>query len=444
MELTDLRGAALEILTTTLRAVDAREAVRQAISVQNSQLRIDDITSDISPKSLYVVALGKAAHTMAAGLSDVLGDFITGGVVSGPLVTDQIELDPRWQVFAGGHPLPNQESLQAADAAFKLLRQANEERAAVVFLVSGGGSAMIEWPSHPNITLEELRIANRVLVSSGASIAEINSVRRAISSIKNGGLAARAPQTNQLTLIISDTNPGDEANVASGPSLPYLHRHNASAVLEKYGLQSSLPTSVLNAVEECKPSTPITVDTIRYARVLLTNENALKAAADAAERLNLSVQIADDISEQPIEQGCELLLTRVRNLIHASEGKTVCLISGGEFSCPVRGNGIGGRNLETVLRCAMTLDEENRKLSQVGVHVVILSAGTDGIDGNSSAAGAIADEKTIPMSRLENLDAKLFLEASDSFHFFSELGDIIMMGPTGTNVRDIRIILASS
>jgi glycerate 2-kinase len=172
--------------------------------------------------------------------------------------------------------------------------------------------------------------------------------------------------------------------------------------------------------------------------VLLDNGTALEAAHSKALALGFTSTILNDISEQPIETGCDLLLSR---LLAEPPGDPFCLISGGEFSCPVRGNGRGGRNLETVLRCAIRLAESHLNNSQ---HFVILSAGTDGIDGSSPAAGAIANETTIPRARELGLDAHEFLARSDSYSFFERLNTLIVTGPTGTNVRDLRIFLRSS
>lgn len=336
---------------------------------------------DVSSTPVFAIALGKAATSMARGMEDSLGDKLERGVISAPALADS--LSQRWEIFEGGHPLPNEASLAAAQSAFALLDRANDERALVIFLVSGGGSAMMEWPINPAISLEDLRQVNEVLIGSGARISEINAARRAYSAVKGGKLAQRATHARIVTLIVSDTNVDDEANVASGPTLP----------------------------------------TSPY-RVLLGNWTALEAAHQKALEFGFSSSIAHDICEQPIEEGCDLLLARLL------QKQTDCLISGGEFSCPVRGDGRGGRNLETVLRCAQ--EERN---------VVVLSVGTDGIDGTSPAAGAIADPTTIARARSLGLDPAEFLARSDSFTFFEELEDLIVTGPTGTNVRDLRILL---
>jgi len=338
----------------------------------------------------------------------------------------------RWSSFLGGHPLPNQASIEAAHAAFTLLDRASAQRALVVFLISGGGSAMLEWPiTRKTISLEDLRDANQTLITCGARISEVNAVRRAFSAVKGGALARRAPYAQMITLIVSDTNRGDEASVASGPTLsPPMDAPAAIEVIERYGLELVLPASIVKSVQQASAAVTHTPGS---HHVFLGNWDAVEAAAQRAIELGFTCVTREDICEQPIDEGCDLLLSGVDIL----EGESnLCEISGGEFSCPVRGDGRGGRNLETVLRCATKLDS-NRP------HTVILSAGTDGVDGNSPCAGAIADETTIARARRYGLDPEDFLARSDSYGFFDELDALILTGPTGTNVRDLRIVLKS-
>ena len=417
-QLIQLRQAAREIFDAALSAVDAREVTARAVSDLKTQ----------SP--IYALSIGKAALPMAIALDERFGGQINKGILtcSDQSVTD---LSTNWQRFAGAHPLPNDESLQAAQAAFQLLEKANAERALVVFLVSGGGSAMIEWPTNPDITLPDLQKANRILVSCGATITEINAVRRAFSAVKGGKLARRAPNAQILTLIISDTNHGDEASVASGPSLlPALDSPTAKEIVEKYQLGELLPPSIVRRTEQTFERVNSLENDLGHA-VLADNETAMNAAFAKAHALGFQPLFGKEISEQPIAEGCEQLIERV-----SSEGTPVCLVSGGEFSCPVRGDGRGGRNLETALRCAIKLDQ-----STANHHTVVLSAGTDGIDGNSPATGAVADETTLTRARALGLDAADFLARSDSYSFFEKLGDAIITGPTGTNVRDLRVVL---
>ena len=406
-DLHELHRHARAIFHHALTSVDPRPITKDAIT----NLKIS------SP--IYSIAIGKAATSMALGLDDALGDKLSAGVI----VSTSLHQSSRWQSFIGGHPLPNEASLAAARAAIALLDRANNEQATILFLISGGGSAMIEWPVSDDISLEDLRSANQTLVSCGASISEINSVRRAFSAVKGGGLARHAQNARMFTLIVSDTNPGDEASVASGPTLnPPLEAPSAIEVVQHYHLETVLPNSIMKAVRRAQPSPATTGSHV----VLLDNQTALDAAAQKARELGYTSTILDHIREQSIEEGCELLLKNIRD---------GCTISGGEFSCPVRGDGRGGRNLETALRCAINLNTSS--------HLVILSAGTDGIDGNSPAAGAIADETTLERARNLNLPPTRYLARSDSYTFFEQLNDLIVTGPTGTNVRDLRILLKS-
>jgi glycerate 2-kinase len=446
--LTQLRLAAREIFDETLKTIDADAAVRRAVRLTGSQLSVCDATIDIGSRKIYSVAIGKAAFAMAYGLEQQLDDSLTAGFMSGPTspvskAMPHGKLSSRWRMCEGGHPLPNQTSLMAANAAFKLLQRANEERALIIFLISGGGSAMLEWPINDDIDLTALRTANEVLVNSGAPISEINAVRRAFSAVKGGLLAAPAPNCDQITLIVSDVPQGEERNVASGPTLtPLNDAPSALAVIGEYGLRARLPKAILRAIEASAPSSEGASTSLRRHFVLLDNHSALEAAADAARQKGFTTEIAHDIADQPIFEGCWQLVSRLNALRaqarskHSNETNVVCLISGGEFACPVRGKGLGGRNLETSLR--LTTDQS----LSTSAPFVALCAGTDGIDGNSPAAGAIVDSTTGERARAIRLDPKASLDCSDAYTFFVALGDTITTGATGTNVRDIRILLA--
>ncbi|HLM55023.1 MAG TPA: DUF4147 domain-containing protein [Pyrinomonadaceae bacterium] len=429
-----MRREAREIFDAALAASDARAAVLRAIEAEGGSLRVcgDEfkLRGD-SPVKVYAVALGKAAAAMASGLEERLGESIQAGVMAAP--PSQARLPPRWQVFEGGHPLPDAGSLSAARAALELLRRADDPSSLVVFLVSGGGSAMMEWPRDARVTLEDLREANRVLVTCGAGIDEVNAVRRAFSAVKGGGLASAAPKARQVTLIVSDVDRGEgsAADVASGPTLPPRAAHDAPAVVSRYRLAPRLPPSILRAVEEYVPPPDINR---RAHSVLLDNLSAIEAAAAAARARGYAVEVGEDIREQEVSEGASLLVDRLAELRNR-EGGRVCLVSGGEFACPVRGRGVGGRNSETALRCAFEFE-------RVRGDMVALCAGTDGVDGNSPAAGALADTSTLSRARDAGLDAARFLEDSDAFTFFDALGDAVMTGHTGTNVRDLRILLA--
>ncbi|HKP37709.1 MAG TPA: DUF4147 domain-containing protein [Pyrinomonadaceae bacterium] len=439
--LTQLRLAAREIFEEALRAVDAGEAVRRAVQRREESFLINDV--EFSNPKVYSIAVGKAARTMDYALGQMIGELLAFRILVGPDPpagpAERVLLNKRlW--YAGGHPLPNKRSLYAAQKTLEILEQADSEAALVIFLVSGGGSAIMEWPINDEISLGDLRMTNKALIASGASIGEINTVRRAFSAVKGGRLAARAPNCDQITLIISDVPAGQEWNVASGPTLsPPVDAPRARDVLEKYDLRSQIPEPVLSAIDaEPEPRPPENPTTLREQFVLLRNDDALEAAANAARRRGFNADIARDISDESIESGCERLIERIskpRQTIDAD----LSVISGGEFSCPVRGTGLGGRNLETALRLACSAN-----LSLPDFNFVALCAGTDGIDGNSPAAGAIVDSTTLERARTIGLDAHDFLNRSDAYSFFVALGDAITTGATGTNVRDLRILLRSN
>ena len=452
-----LRDAARAIFGDALKAVDARRAVLEALSLEGGVLRVRGVRFVLGspPRRVFSVAIGKAGAAMASALEWRLGEALAGGVLSAP--PSDFKLSARWRIYEGGHPLPDGASVEAARASFELLDEADASSALVVFLVSGGGSAMLESPRDPRVTLEELREANRVLVTCGAAIDEVNAVRRALSAVKGGGLARRAPRATQVTLVVSDVPRGRERDVASGPTLaPPDDSHDAREVVARYGLAPRLPRSINLLLEEGAAPRGLVHEegASRSHHVLLDNGSACEAAAESARALGFKVETARGVSEQRVEEGAALLVSKLfeaygRQGAEGGAGRGVCLISGGEFACPVRGGGRGGRSSETALRCAFEFGRALREArSGAGPRdstpgrVVALCAGTDGVDGNSPAAGALADDATLRRAESLGLDAAKYLEASDSYTFFKSLGDAIVTGPTGTNVRDLRVLLA--
>jgi glycerate 2-kinase len=453
-ELQELRRAAREIFGEALAAVDARRAVLDAVGFDGEALNIRGTRFDLRTRKVYSVALGKAAAAMASALDGRLGGALAAAVLSAP--PSNFPLSERWRTYEGGHPLPDEDSLEAARAALGLLRGADDTSSLIIFLVSGGGSAMMELPRDPRVTLAELREANRALVNCGAPIDEVNAVRRALSSVKGGGLAAQAPRAAQVTLVVSDVAAGRAFDVASGPTFPPpTDTTPVAEIVERYGLGAKLPASVLRALLEsgARPSAEDVPEVsleapsgaTREFHVLLDNARACEAAARSARARGFAVEFAADVADQTVDAGAPMLVTRLAAL-HAREGgRAVCLISGGEFSCPVRGGGFGGRSSETALRCAVEFEKlkGQSEESSLPAHTVALCAGTDGVDGNSPAAGALADEATCERAHALGLDAHRFLDDSDAYTFFERLGDAVMTGPTGTNVRDVRILLAA-
>ncbi|MGI8656731.1 MAG: glycerate kinase type-2 family protein [Pyrinomonadaceae bacterium] len=450
-----LRLIAREMFDEALRAANAGQAVRRAVKLEDERLTIVGRGFDLRKLAgVFAVAVGKAARPMAAALNEILGARLRRGVMSAPVIDKN--LLARWQQFAGGHPVPNADSLLAGQAATALLTHAaklsaNGKQALVVFLISGGGSAMMESLRADDVSLADLQAANKLLVHCGATIAEINAVRRSWSRIKGGGLSRFAGDSLQISLIVSDTNAGDEASVASGLTFPSANSFDVQDIIRRYKLAAQFPQSLLHALaRSAREPSLAQPDTGAHSHyTLLDNDAALKVAACVAEARGFVVQTARDLVESPIAEGCAQSVSRLLLMQRSYAGDEdrrsgVCLISGGEFSCPVRGHGVGGRNTEAALRSVLDFEREiqSNQAKDAPPNFVALFAGTDGIDGNSPAAGAISDDTTLARARALGMNAHDYPAQSDAYTFFARLGDAITTGATETNVRDVRIMLA--
>ncbi len=435
----ELRAIATDIFQRTLAAIEVEAVTQQALHLDGDTLIAGTTRVNLKLYTrLLVIAIGKASVPMARAAERVLGERLTGGMVATNELTG--EAPQRLQLFIGGHPLPNQGSLDGAAAALQLLRGANDEQTLVLFLLSGGGSALFEKPIDDAITLADLQAVNRVLVGCGAVISEMNVVRRFLSAVKGGRLAEAAAKARQVSLYISDVNSDDLSTVSSGLTLPSIAtRADFDGIVSKYDLLKQFPPHVAALIAaDAQPDLPrATVPTLRSHHLLLDNRVALQHARQIAEASHhCVVEVAADLVEGEVEEMAALHLARLQTLRASHPGKTVCLLSGGEVICPVRGNGQGGRNQEFVLRAALQQQQHSFET------VAILSAGTDGIDGHSPAAGALADETTLERAAKLGLAPTDYLQRSDSYTFFAALGAVLMTGPTGNNVRDLRILLA--
>lgn len=435
----ELRAIATDIFQRTLAAIEVEAVMRQALQLSDDTLHAGTTSVNLKQYTrLFVVAIGKASVPMALATESVLGERITGGIVATNALTGAAPR--RLQLFTGGHPLPNQGSLAGAEAALQLLQAANDEQTLVLFLISGGGSALFEKPIDDAITLADLQAINRVLVGCGAVINEMNVVRRFLSAVKGGRLAEAAANARQVSLYISDVNSDDLSTVSSGLTLPSTAtRADFDDIVAKYDLREQFPPRVAALLAgDALPEMPLAVASkLRSHHLLLDNRVALRRAQQIAEASHhCIVEVAEDLVEGDVEDMAATHLARLHSLRVAHPGKPVCLLSGGEVICPVRGNGQGGRNQEFVLRAAIQHSQQ-WKLEEVA----ILSAGTDGIDGHSPAAGALANETTLDRAAKLGISPTDYLQRSDSYSFFAALGDVLMTGPTGNNVRDLRILL---
>ncbi len=428
-----------EIFLDSLAAVDPTELTAGSLRLTNEMLRVGEKEYNLSQyDSIYVIGVGKASAKMAFALEQMLEQRIKEGLVITPYRT-KMKLK-RIEIHIGGHPIPNEAGMKGTQQIVKLLRGLTK-RDLVFALISGGGSAMLTLPASP-VTLEDKRQLTRLLLECGANIDEINTLRKHLSQSKGGQLAKYASPAALVSLILSDVVGDRLDSIASGPTVPDDTTFaDCLGIIEKYRLRDRVPKRVLHylqkGLEGRVGETPKKGDPIFencYHVVIGNNLLALRAAAAKAEELGYRPFILSSSVEGEAREAARFHSALVREVL--STGNPIpppaCLISGGETTVTVRGSGIGGRNLEFVLQLALEIDE----LPQV----TVLSAGTDGIDGNSDAAGALADGETISRAADFGLNPRSFLDNNDSYTFFRKLGDLIITGPTETNVLDVRII----
>ena len=429
-----MRETARELFRAALAEASIAKAFGRHVHCERGVLRVCDDLYELQTYSrVLVVSIGKAGHTMVEALAQQVGESSLEGIVAS-------SVDPSPQVrgfryFRGGHPTPNPESIRAANAISKSL-DAQTAASLVIFMISGGGSSIVEKPIDDEISLDDLIATYRALVLSGAPIAEINAIRKHLSAVKGGRLAGAAFPAQQVSLLVSDVPPNTPDALASGPTMPdSTSVEDCYRIAEKHGLLPQFPHSVRELYERhALGETPKSDDQAFYRSrwwTLLSNQTALEQASAPAERAGFRVHVDNSCDDWDYEPAADHLLKRLREL--RKESARVCLISGGEVTVKVTNGGLGGRNQQFALACAAKISGEN---------ITVLSAGTDGVDGNSQAAGAVVDGTTMARAKSSGLDAHAALERFDAFPFFSALGDAIETGPTGNNLRDLRILLA--
>lgn len=424
-----LRRHAFAIFRASLRAADPRQAVRTALA------RVD-----FSPfRRIFVAGAGKASASMAQAAEQVLGDRICSGLIN----TKDDHLAPVRHIalHQAGHPVPDQRGVAGARRIAALASQAGRGDL-LLCLISGGASALLPLPADP-VTLVEKQETTRLLLACGATIHEINAVRKHLSAIKGGQLARLAAPASVLSLLLSDVV-GDPLDViGSGPTAPDRSTfRTAWSVLEKYSLQTQVPAPVRLRFEQGLagriPETPKPGDPcFAHTRNLVVGSNrlAVGAAAQKARQLGYRPLVLSTTIEGETRDVAAMHAAIAREIFTSGRPvpPPVCLISGGETTVTLRGGGLGGRNQEFALAAAIALD---------GLPgILAFSAGTDGTDGPTPAAGAMADGATLARAAALGLDAAAFLARNDSFHFFEPLGDLVCTGPTGTNVMDVRLVL---
>ena len=429
----EMRVTARHLFEQALAESSIDRAFQRHVVCERGVLRVCEDLYDLHAyHRVFTVAIGKAGHTLVNALQMQTGDQFEGIVAS----SVESALQQRgFRYFRGGHPTPTQESLRAAEAILKSLH-AQTASALVIFLLSGGGSSIAEKPIDEEISLEDLIATYRVLVHSGAPIAEINAIRKHLSAIKGGRLAQAAYPARQVSILVSDVPDNTPDALASGPTMPdSTSVEDCHRIAAKYGLVEQFPESVRelfqrHALEETPKSDDPAFLRSRWWTVL-SNASLVEACKREAEHSGFTAVVDNSCDDWDYARAADYLLERVRELRQSSE--RVCLISGGEVTVKVTNGGVGGRNQQFVLACAQKV---------AGESITVLSGGTDGIDGNSPAAGAIADGTTIARAQIRGLDAQIHLTAFNAYPFFEALGDAVVTGPTGNNLRDLRILLA--
>ena len=432
-----MKQTAQRIFRETLAAIDIPSTLARKLDRATSRIRAGAASFDLQEfRSIVAMAFGKAAFAMADGLTRVLApDFALEGILVTPDAPPRVL--PGWTSFIGGHPIPTAASFAAGRAILDRLARC-DARTLIFFLVSGGGSAMVEQSLDPCVTLEDFRALNSALVTCGAPIEEINVIRKHFSAIKGGRLAAAAPDSTKLTFGVSDVPEGHESALASGPTIPDPTTiADAYRIVERYALLSKLPASVRAILDQrTLRETPKDEDPAfasAHFHLLLRSHDLLHAAHRAGEDVGYVCLCDDSTDGWPLEKAADHLLVQLESLKKANPDRNVAVLADGEVSSPVTGNGIGGRNLAFVLTCVPKIS---------GRKIAVLSAGTDGIDGNSPAAGAVADGETMLRAVDAGLDPDDSLRRCDAYSFFDKLNDAIVTGPTGNNLRDLRILLA--
>lgn len=437
-----MRKDALDIFRAGVEAVEPSAAVKRYCRREGNRLLVHQDAYDLTEfKRIYVIGAGKAGAPMVQAVEEVLEDRITDGIIN--VKYGHLAKVSRAKVIEAGHPVPDEAGLEGTRAILDLASRA-EKGDLVLCLISGGGSALLPLPAS-GLSLQDKQDTTKILLACGATIHEINSVRKHISGVKGGNLARAAYPATLISLILSDVVGDDLDVIASGPTVADSSSfQDCMKIFDKYDIREKVPETVLNHIrkgikgrvpETPKPADPVFTRT--QSVIVGSNLSCVEAAGEKARNLGYHTLVLSTMIEGE---------TREVAYVHAAIAKEVlksgyplsspaCVLSGGETTVTIKGRGLGGRNQEFVLAAAMCLN------GQEGI--VMLSAGTDGTDGPTDAAGAVADGRTIQRAEDLGLNPADFLSNNDAYHFFEKLGGLVKTGPTNTNVMDLRIMLVA-
>lgn len=437
----DPRQVAWQTIQAALKAVDPAMAVKNYFAGQA------EIVAKIkaTPGRIIVVGAGKAGAPMAAAVSEIFGDQIAAGQVIvkyGYSLPESQTRHLKFKIVEARHPVPDEAGLMAASEIARLLQSTNENDT-VLCLISGGGSALLTLPA-VGLQLSDLQATTESLLAAGATINQFNTVRKHLSAVKGGGLARMAAPAALYALVLSDVVGDPLEVIASGPTVPDPTTFaDAWAIVEQYQLQTSLPQAVIRHLQAgCdgdvpdtpKPGAPL-FQRVHNA-IIGSNRIAAEAAVDAARAAGFKAQLLTTFIEGEAREVGKVMAGLAKGLAR-DEGpirRPACLVLGGETTVILKGDGQGGRNQEMALAAAIALEGWSNTL--------IACLATDGTDGPTDAAGAFADGETVGRARAKGLNAVDFLNRNDAYNFFAALDELIVTGPTNTNVNDLTLILA--
>lgn len=436
------REIALNCVEAALSAVDPRNAVDRTVKVRGETLEINKLRFNLRDiENIYVIGGGKASGAMAEAIENILGDLIKGGVVNVLKGTEKNFRVKKIKLVGATHPIPSETGVSGVKEMLSIAEKASENDLVIV-LISGGGSALMPMPAPP-ITLEEKKKVTQLLLKCGATINEINAVRKHISGFKGGQLARAIYPAITVALIISDVVGDPLDTIASGPTAPDTTTFDdAYKVLTFYNIIKEVPKSIVERIEKGLrgeiPETPKPGDKIFekvHNIIIANNKTACRAAEEKAKEYGANAMILSTFIEGEARHVGTVLAGIAREIHKFNEPikKPVVIILGGETTVTVTGKGKGGRNQELVLSSAIRI----RGLEGTA----ILSIGTDGIDGITDAAGGIVDSTTMDRGIENGLDILDYLSNNDSYSYLKKTGDLIITGPTGSNVNDIMLIV---
>jgi hydroxypyruvate reductase len=432
-----------EIFNAGLKAADPGQAIRRAVRLRKGGLlTVGEREYKLNQfNRIVVIGAGKAASPMAEAIEDILGSYLSEGAITtkyGHGLSLKII-----SLTEAGHPVPDEAGLTGTEHILKLLH-GTKENDLIFCLISGGGSALMPLPVS-GLTLKDKQKTTEELLACGATIHEINAIRKHISAIKGGKLAKAAYPGTLITLILSDVIGDDLDVIASGPTVPDKSTFaDCTAILEKYNITEKVPPDVSAYIEKgsagLEPETPKPGDPIfDKAQAVIVGSASLSigAAGEKAIQLGYNTLILSTLVEGETREVAKVHTAIIKEILKSGNPVTrpACIISGGETTVTIHGNGLGGRNTEFVLAAAMEISGLD--------DVIVLSGGTDGTDGPTDAAGAVADGTTVDRAHDKGYSAAEYLKNNDSYHFFEATGDLVKTGPTMTNVMDLRILLVA-